>query len=200
MTHSPLSTEPLFHLGMVPISAPVAVTWGIIAACWAASILIVCGFAPPSASAPISKWQAAMELFADAIDRQIRDTMQVEPGRYRALIGALFLYILAANWSALIPGVEPPTAHIETDAALALIVLCATVYFGIRERGLKAYLGTFAEPNWVMIPLNLVEQITRSFSLVVRLFGNVMSGVFIVGIVNRSPAAFPWWCGCSAMS
>ena len=183
MMHSPLSTEALFHLGMVPVSAPVVVTWFIIAACWAASMLIVRGFAAASPSAPISKFQAAMELFSDTIDRQIRDTMQVEPGNYRALIGTLFLFILVANWSALIPGVEPPTAHIETDAALALIVLCATVFFGIRERGLKAYLATFAEPNWVMIPLNLVEQITRSFSLVVRLFGNVMSGVFIVGIV-----------------
>jgi len=34
-----------------------------------------------------------------------------------------------------------------------------------------------------MLPLNLVEQITRTFSLMVRLFGNVMSGVFVVGIV-----------------
>ena len=44
------------------------------------------------------------------------------------------------------------------------------------------YLATFAEPSWLMIPLNLVEQITRTFSLMVRLFGNVMSGVFVVGI------------------
>lgn len=81
------------------------------------------------------------------------------------------------------PGVEPPTAHLETDAALALIVFSATIFFGIRTRGLGGYLGTFAEPTWVMIPLNLVEQITRTFSLIVRLFGNIMSGVFIIGIV-----------------
>ncbi len=91
--------------------------------------------------------------------------------------------MLIANWSSLVPGIEPPTAHLETDAALALIVFAATIYFGIRMRGWRGYLATFAEPTWVMIPLNIVEQITRTFSLIVRLFGNVMSGVFVVGIV-----------------
>jgi F-type H+-transporting ATPase subunit a len=82
-----------------------------------------------------------------------------------------------------VPGATPPTAHIETDAALALIVLCATVFYGIRTRGMAGYFAAFAEPSWVMIPLNVVEQITRTFSLVVRLFGNVMSGVFVIGII-----------------
>jgi F-type H+-transporting ATPase subunit a len=63
------------------------------------------------------------------------------------------------------------------------MVLVATVGYGIRARGLAGYLKTFAEPSWVMIPLNLVEQITRTFSLIVRLFGNVMSGVFVIGII-----------------
>ena len=105
------------------------------------------------------------------------------PRPYVPLIGTLFLFIFTANWSSLVPGVEPPTAHLETDAALALIVFIAVVYFGIRSRGFRGYLATFAEPSVLMIPLNLVETITRTFSLVVRLFGNVMSGVFVVGIV-----------------
>ena len=114
---------------------------------------------------------------------QIRGTMRVAPRPYVPLIGTLFLFILAANWSSLMPGVEPPTAHIETDAALGLIVFFAIIYFGIRARGLGGYLKTFAEPTIVMIPLNIVETFTRTFSLIVRLFGNVMSGVFIIGIV-----------------
>jgi F-type H+-transporting ATPase subunit a len=87
-------------------------------------------------------------------------------------VGTLFLFILAANWSSLIPGVEPPTAHIETDAALGTIVFFAILYFGIRSRGLGGYLKTFAEPTFIMIPLNIVETITRTFSLIVRLFGH----------------------------
>lgn len=130
-----------------------------------------------------SKVQAVLELIVSTIDQQIRDTMQADPKPYRALIGTLFLFILVSNASSLVPGVEPPTAHIETDAALALIVFCATIFHGIRTRGVFRYLATFAEPTWIMIPLNLIEQITRTFSLLVRLFGNVMSGVFVVGIV-----------------
>ncbi|AJZ56500.1 ATP synthase F0, A subunit [Paraburkholderia fungorum] len=178
MIHSPLATEPLFHIGPVPVSAPVVTTWVIIALLWAAAALVT-----RRLSLTPSKAQTVLELLVDTVDAQIRDTMQAEPRRYRALIGTLFLFILISNWSSLVPGVEPPTAHVETDAALALIVFCATIFYGIRTRGLGRYLATFAEPTWIMIPLNVVEQITRTFSLVVRLFGNVMSGVFVVGIV-----------------
>jgi len=110
-------------------------------------------------------------------------TMGVAPKPYLPLIGTLFLFILAANWSSLIPGVEPPTHCIETDIALALIVFFAVIYFGVRARGFGGYVKTFAEPSFVMIPINLVETITRIFSLFVRLFGNVMSGAFIIGII-----------------
>jgi F-type H+-transporting ATPase subunit a len=178
MTESPLTITPVLWLGPVPITAPVLGTWAIMAVITVAAILLVrrLSLAP-------GKWQTALELLVDTIDQQIRDTMQAEAAPYRALIGTLFIFVLIANWCALVPGVTPPTAHLETDAALALIVLGATVFYGIRSRGATGYLASFAQPSWVMIPLNVVEQITRTFSLVVRLFGNVMSGVFVIGIL-----------------
>ncbi len=106
-----------------------------------------------------SKAQTVLELLVGAIDDQIRATMQVEPGPYRALIGTIFIFILAANWSSLIPGVEAPTAHLETDAAWGALVFCATISYGVRALGLKGYLATFTQPTWVMIPLNIVEQL-----------------------------------------
>jgi F-type H+-transporting ATPase subunit a len=130
-----------------------------------------------------SRIQAVLEAIVGALDAQIRDTMRVAPAPYLPLLGTLFVFIFVANWSSLIPGVEPPTAHIETDAALALIVFLAVIYFGIRARGIGGYLKTFAEPTFIMIPLNIVETFTRIFSLIVRLFGNIMSGVFIIGII-----------------
>ena len=178
MNGSPLILEPVFHIGPVPITEPVLVTWAIIAILAVFSIVVT-----RRLSLEPSRLQATLELLVSAIDGQIRDTMQVNPAPYRALIGTIFLYLLIANWSSIIPGVEPPTAHLETDAALALIVFLATIFYGIRTRGLSGYLGTFAEPTWVMIPLNIVEQITRTFSLIVRLFGNIMSGVFMIGII-----------------
>jgi F-type H+-transporting ATPase subunit a len=175
---SPLSVKTVFTLGPVPITAPVVVTWGVMAALALASFT-----ATRKLKLRPDRGQAVLELVVAAIEGQIRDTMGVAPRPYLPLIGTLFLFILAANWSSLIPGIEPPTARIETDAALALIVFFAVIWFGIRARGLAGYLKTFAEPTFLMIPLNVVETFTRTFSLVVRLFGNVMSGAFIIGII-----------------
>ena len=176
--NSPLTTEPVFHLGPVPVTEPVIATWAIMIVLTVFSIIMARKLA--LRAGPV---QAVVEAFVEVVDGQIRETMQTDPSPYRSLIGTLFLFILIANWTSLIPGVEPPTAHLETDAALAIIVAVATIYFGVRQQGLLGYLRTFAEPTWVMIPLNIVEQITRTFSLFIRLFGNVMSGVFVIGIV-----------------
>ena len=175
---SPLTSTPVFHLGPIPIADSVLTTWAIMA------VLVLGGIVVSRRLAPVpSKAQAVFETIVDTVDSQIRDTMQAEPGPYRSFIGTLFVFIFVANWSSLIPGVEPPTAHIETDAALALLVFVAVIVFGIRGGGVRGFLGTFASPNPIMIPLNFVESITRTFSLLVRLFGNVMSGVFMIGIV-----------------
>jgi F-type H+-transporting ATPase subunit a len=175
---SPLISDALFHVGPIPITAAVLVTWAMMAVLGIGGFLITRRLAlVPSAT------QAVVELIVDTVDNQIRDTMQVEPGPYRAFIGTLFAFIFIANWSTLIPGVEPPTAHLETDAALALLVFLSVIWFGIRAGGVSGYLATFASPSPIMIPLNFIESITRTFSLLVRLFGNVMSGVFMIGIV-----------------
>ena len=175
---SPLASIALFHIGPVPITEGVVVTWALMAALVLGGILVT-----RRLTLVPSRLQAAIELVVDTVDGQIRDTMQVEPGPYRAFVGTLFVFIFVANWSTLVPGVEPPTAHIETCAALALLVFLAVIWFGVRAGGLSGYLATFATPNPIMIPLNFIESLTRTFSLLVRLFGNVMSGVFVIGIV-----------------
>ena len=178
MIESPLATKTLFTIGPLPITEPVVVTWGLMAALALAGWL-----ATRSLALRPSRYQAALELIVSGIEDQIHGTMRVPPKPFVPMIGTMLVFILTANWSSLVPGIEPPTAHIETDAALGLIVFLAIIYFGIRARGVGGYLKTFAEPTVIMIPLNVVEQFTRTFSLIVRLFGNVMSGVFVIGIV-----------------
>jgi F-type H+-transporting ATPase subunit a len=175
---SPLVTKTLFTVGPVSVTEPVVVTWGLMAALAFGGLL-----ATRSLALTPSRYQVLLELIVSTIEDQIQNTMRVAPKPYVAMIGTLFLFILTANWSSLIPGIDPPTAHIETDAALGLIVFFAIIYFGIRARGVGGYLKTFAEPTIIMIPLNVVETFTRTFSLIVRLFGNIMSGVFIIGII-----------------
>lgn len=178
MIDNPMVLTSAFSLGPLTVSWPVVTTWGVMAVLGLGSWL-----ATRRLSLRPSRAQAVLELVVTTLDSEISATIPGDPARFRTLIGTLLLFILCANWSSLIPGVEPPTAHLETDAALALIVFVAGVGWGIRAQGLGGWLAAFARPNWVMIPLNLVEQVTRHFSLMIRLFGNVMSGVFVVGVV-----------------
>ena len=176
--NSPLSSTVLFTIGPVPITQAVVTTWAIMA-------VLVLGAALLSRRLTLvpGKRQAALELIVATLDTQINETTGAKPAPYRGFIGTLFLFILVANWSSLIPGVEPPTAQLETDAALAILVFLSVIWFGVRSGGVIGYLKSFAAPNPVMIPLNMLESLTRVFSMFVRLFGNVMSGVFVIGIV-----------------
>jgi F-type H+-transporting ATPase subunit a len=175
---SPLASVAVFHVVPVPITEAVLATWAIMAVLVAGSALIM---RRPRLAPSVT--QAVFELIVETVDGQIRDTMRVEPAPYRAFVGTLFAFIFVANWTTLIPGVEPPTAHLETDLGLAILVFLAVIWFGVRAGGVRGYLATFATPSPIMIPLNFIESITRTFSLFVRLFGNVMSGVFMISIV-----------------
>lgn len=178
MTASPLATPVLFHLGPVPIALPVVTTWGLMVVLAGGAALLTrrLDLVP-------GRRQALLELLVETLDQQLAQTMQGNARPFLPLLGTLFLYLAVANLSGLMPFVHAPTASLETPAALAVIVLLATQYLGVRARGLWGYLRSFAQPTVLMLPLNLVAELTRAFSLMVRLFGNVMSGEFVIAIV-----------------
>ncbi|HUS96357.1 MAG TPA: F0F1 ATP synthase subunit A [Hyphomicrobiaceae bacterium] len=176
--NSPLESVVLFQLGPVSITQAVVTTWAIMLVLVLGALLLT-----RRLELRPTRRQAMLELVVAALDTQIIETTGAEPAPYRGFIGTLFLFILAANWSSLVPGLEPPTAQLETDAALAILVFLSVIWFGVRGGGVVGYLKSFAAPNPVMIPLNMLQSLTRVFSMFVRLFGNVMSGVFVIGIV-----------------
>lgn len=178
MNGSPLASAPLFHIGPVPIALAVVTTWGIMLALAVVSLL-----ATRRLEIHPGRLQAAVELLVTTLERQISETTSADPAPFVPLLGTLFIYLAFANASAVVPGLHPPTAQIETAGALALIVFCAVHYYGIRRRGLAGYLRSFARPTILMVPFNILSNITRTFSLMIRLFGNVMSGEFMIGIV-----------------
>lgn len=178
MNGSPLASAPLFHVGPVPIALAVVTTWGIMLA-----LVVVSLLATRRLELHPGRLQAAVELLVTTLERQISETTSVDPAPFVPLLGTLFIYLAFANASAVVPGLHPPTAQIETAGALALIVFCAVHYYGIRRRGLAGYLRSFARPTILMVPFNILSNITRTFSLMIRLFGNVMSGEFMIGIV-----------------
>lgn len=177
MNESPLDLPVLFHIGPVPVTEPVVVTWGLIVA-----IALLARFGAGALAIHPGRRQAAAEIVVTKIADQIREITQADPEPFLPLLGTLFIFLVFANLSLLIPGVPPPTARIETAAALALIVFVAVQYFSFRRRGLRGYLGNFAKPNILLLPLNVLSEFTRVFSMMIRLFGNIMSGEFVIAI------------------
>ncbi|HEY0837283.1 MAG TPA: F0F1 ATP synthase subunit A [Azospirillum sp.] len=179
MTDSPLTAPVVFALGPVPVTLPVVTTWGIMA-------LLTLGAMLATRTLRVEgpgRVQAVLELAVETIRRQIGETMQADATPFLPLLGTLFLYLAVANLSGLVPGVKAPTAFLETAGALALIVFLASQILGVRARGAWGYLKGFAHPSPILLPLNLLAEVTRAFSLSVRLFGNVMSGEFVIAIV-----------------
>jgi len=178
MAASPLTSTILFRAGPVDITRPVVTTWVIIAVLAAASWLVTRRLALRP-----NRRQVILEVIVTGIMGQIDDVIRKPPRPFLPLIGTLFVFLVTANLSGVLPGVEAPTGKLETPAALALIVFIAVHFYGIRARGFVGYLASFAKPKLIMLPLNIVSEITRTFSLMVRLFGNVMSGEFVIALV-----------------
>jgi len=140
----------------------------------------------------VSRWQVALEVVVLAINDQIAEMGLKKPERYLPFIGTLFIFIAAANLGALIPGFVAPTGSLSTTTSLALCVFMAVPVFGITSSGLKGYLATYLDPTPLMLPFNLISEGTRTLALAVRLFGNIMSGTMIIGIlVSIAPLLFP---------
>ena len=114
------------------------------------------------------------------------------PRKYLPFLGTLFLFLAAAALCTIIPGYEPPTASLSTTAALALCVLVAVPLFGIIEQGIGSYLASYLKPTFIMLPFNIISELSRTLALAVRLFGNMMSGSMIVAILlTITPFIFP---------
>lgn len=178
MKPSPLDNPVIWQLGPVPVTRPVVTTWAIMGVLALVAWLITRRLRPDPA-----RPQMLLELVVSVIQEQIEAVTQRPARNLLPLVATLFVFITTANLSGLLPGVESPTGALETTAALAVIVFFSVHYFGIRARGWRGHLASFAQPKWMMLPLNLLAEVTRTLALSVRLFGNVMSGEFVIAMV-----------------
>lgn len=178
MDTSPLLPDILFHIGPVPISRAVVTTWALMLAM--AAFLGIALRKPAHDAGPV---QAALEVVLLAIVKQLREILGRDPWPFLPLLGSLFLFLCLANLAAVLPGATPPTGHIETPAALALIVFLSVHFYGLKIRGTGPYLRHYLEPSPLLLPLNILSELTRTFSLMIRLFGNMMSHEFVLAIV-----------------
>jgi len=177
------------EVGGFALNATILWTWVVMAILVAISLVVRFqvreGFVP-------SRLQAFLEVVVEEIRRQIREVSESEPGRFTAFVGTLFLFIAVSNALTVLPGYTPPTASLSTTAGLAICVLVAVPLYGIAERGLTAYLGNYIQPTPFMLPFNVIGEASRTLALAIRLYGNMMSGTVIVGIlISITPFLFP---------
>jgi F-type H+-transporting ATPase subunit a len=140
----------------------------------------------------ISRWQSGLEIIVTTLEQQIKDVGLDQPTAYLSFLGTLFLFVALCSLCIVLPGYQPPTGSLSTTAALALCVFLAVPIFGVRKQGLWGYLKTYTQPTWIMLPFNIIGELSRTLALAVRLFGNMMSGVMIVAILlTITPFIFP---------
>ncbi|WP_133011275.1 F0F1 ATP synthase subunit A [Marinomonas flavescens] len=178
-----------WQMGFLKINATIAFTWLVILILVVTSVLVTRKL---STDLKRSRWQNLLEVVVITINKQIEEVGLRQPHKYLGFLGSLFLFIALSAIGTVIPGFEPPTGSLSTTAALALCVLVAVPIFGIQEQGLKSYLSSYTKPTIIMLPFNIISEVSRTLALAVRLFGNMMSGAMILAILlTITPFLFP---------
>ncbi len=175
--------------GFFKLNGTIVFTWGLMLLLAAGSRLITRRI---STGLQRSRWQNFLEIVVTGIEKQIEEIGLREARKYVGFLGTLFLFLAAASICTVIPGYEPPTGSLSTTAALALCVFVAVPFFGIADQGLAKYLKSYIHPTFIMLPFNVISELSRTLALAVRLFGNMMSGAMILAILlTIAPFLFP---------
>jgi len=175
--------------GFLKLNGTIAFTWALMLLLAVGSKLITRNL---SRDLKRSRWQSLLEITVTGIRKQIEEVGISHAEKYIPFLGTLFLFVAAANLCTVIPGYEPPTGSLSTTAALALCVFVAVPLFGIEDQGLGGYLKSYLEPTIIMLPFNIISELSRTLALAVRLFGNMMSGAMILSILlTITPFLFP---------
>ncbi len=178
-----------WQMGFLKLNATIAFTWLVMLVLVVGSTLVTRKL---STHLERSRWQNLLEVLVITINKQIEEVGLSQPHRYLSFLGSLFLFIAASALGTMIPGFEPPTGSLSTTTALALCVLVAVPLFGIQQQGIGGYLSSYTKPTMIMLPFNIISEVSRTLALAVRLFGNMMSGAMIIAILlTITPFLFP---------
>ena len=170
MDNGGLGASVVFRIGFVEVTDTVITTWIIMALLALASWLI--GRRLRQDPGPL---QTAVEGVVAAIDDAIRAVAPVQASAIMPFVGSLWVFLVVANLSSLIPGVRAPTRDLSATAALAVLVFLSVHWFGLRSLGARRYLKHYLTPSPILLPFHVIGEITRTLALAIRLFGNMMS-------------------------
>ena len=178
-----------WQYGFFKLNATIVYTWALMI-----PLVVGCRWVTSRLSDQIerSNWHNFLEIIITGIIGQIEE-VGLKPARhYVSFLGTLFLFVAVCSLSSIIPGFEPPTGSLSTTTALALTVMVAAPIYGISKQGIGTYLKSYIQPTFIMLPFNIISEVSRTLALAVRLFGNMMSGGMIIGILTTiTPFIFP---------
>jgi F-type H+-transporting ATPase subunit a len=145
-----------------------------------------------------------VQLIWEAVVGEVNTQVEANLGRIHPFVVplavALFFFILFANWLELLPTeinhdvhlLPAPTADTNLTYAMALMAMVGVWIYGMKEKGVKGYFKHFLEPFPVLLPLNILEELTKPITLALRLFGNIFAGGIMLALIGLIPFYAMW--------
>ena len=173
---------PLF--GTVQITQTLIVSWLILILISALFIWLGSGLKVTG----ISRKQAVAETIYTSLVKFVRGNMGPDFDRYIPLVGTIFVTSIFSNLISLV-GIWSPTADLMTELAWALVVFVLITYHKIKASGIGAYLKSFLDPLFILLPINIMSELFTPVSMACRHFGNILSGTVISALIYGSLTA-----------
>ncbi|MGC9515219.1 F0F1 ATP synthase subunit A [Methanocrinis sp.] len=179
----------LWRWEFVTINETILFTWLVI------GIMVFMAWAATrdlSTTPPFSRRQVALETIISYMRNEIREIARRDSDPYLPFSGTLFLFLSLSSILGVVPGYRSPTSSLSTTAALAACVFFAVPIYGILQQGVSDYFRRYIQPTPLMLPFNVIGEISRTVALALRLFGNMMSQTLLVAVlISLAPLFLP---------
>lgn len=126
-------------------------------------------------------FQNVVELIVEMLQTMVEGIMGKNANKFVNYLSTLFLFIIISNISGLF-GLRPPTADYGVTLCLGVITFILVQFNGIKKNKLGHFTSLF-QPIWFLFPINLIGEFAVPLSLSLRLFGNIMSGTVLMGLI-----------------
>jgi len=173
-----LESRIIFSVGPLDVAGTVVTTWLVMG-----GLAIIAAVAGNKLKLYPAGWQVALETAAAGVDSAISEVMGRDPKPFFPLIATMWLMIAVANLTGMVPGLISPTRDMSTAGALAAVSFFSVHYFGIRFSGFRGYVRHYFEPVFVLFPFHVISELSRTLALMLRLFGNILSGEMVAGVL-----------------